>query len=191
MVKGIPVRRLLATIGPMVWLVGVWCWPAAGADAHSVALDKAFGRLQVQNDSADTERAESEIWNLWMHSTDPSHDALLASATDAMAKGRLKSAEDILSRLVDLNPQFAEAWNKRATLYYLTRRLDQSLADIDKTLALEPRHFGALSGRGMILFEKGMLREALDAYEDANAINPHMPGVRAMIARIKQAWPDL
>jgi tetratricopeptide (TPR) repeat protein len=151
-------------------------------------LDALFAKLR---DPAGSGEVERQIWTLWMQSDSAEEDKILASATMAMSAGDYRLSEELLNQLIARDKRFPEAWNKRATLYYLMGRLDESLADIVKTLDLEPRHFGALSGRGMILKQQGRMPEALAAYREANAINPHMPGVAAVIKELETQMPDL
>jgi tetratricopeptide (TPR) repeat protein len=164
---------------------------AGSEDQRRVQIDAAFGALQAKDDSVETFKAEQKIWSLWMQSDNAEQDKLLGSASSAMGLGGYRLADVMLNQLIAQNPAYAEAWNKRATLYYLMGRFEASLADIAKTLDLEPRHFGALSGKGMILVKQGKMNEALKAYEEADAINPHMPGVRAAIKQLKALQPEL
>jgi tetratricopeptide (TPR) repeat protein len=165
---------------------------AAGDSAVERAeqLDTLFADLRKQDDAA-ARQTEGRIWSLWMQSESAADDLVLARATAAMNAGNFKQSEELLTSLVAKTTTYAEAWNKRATLYFLMGRLDDSLADIVKTLDLEPRHFGALSGRGMIYARQGKLREALAAYREALAINPHLPGTQATVRQLKQMFPDL
>ena len=101
-------------------------------------------------------------------------------------------ALDYLDRITTLKPDFAEGWNKRATVYFLLEDYAKSIADIQKTLALEPRHFGALSGLGMILSSLGEKLRAIDAYKQALAVDPHLDKVReAMEALEKETGRDI
>jgi tetratricopeptide (TPR) repeat protein len=154
-------------------------------------LDALFAKLRDKSDDPDTFKTEQKIWSLWMQSDSTDEDKILTEATNAMNTLDFRLAEELLNRLIALNKNYAEAWNKRATLYYLMGRYNESLIDIVKTLDLEPRHFGALSGRGMILRLQGKIPEALAAYRDAYAINPHMPGVAAAIKELETVMPDL
>lgn len=154
-------------------------------------LDALFAKLRDKLDDPGAFKAEQKIWSLWMQSDSIDEDKILTEATNAMNVLDFGLAEELLNRLIALNKNYAEAWNKRATLYYLMGRYDESLMDIVKTLDLEPRHFGALSGRGMILRRQGKIPEALAAYRDAYAINPHMPGVAAAIKELETVMPDL
>ncbi len=178
----------------MVLVACLWSAPlamAASAEQRQAEIDAAFAVLQAKDDSIETFKAEQKIWSLWMQSDNGAEDKLLGSASAAMGLGDYRVSEAILNQLIAQNPSYAEAWNKRATLYYLMGRYDASLADIARTLDLEPRHFGALSGKGMILMRQGKQREALIAYEEAAAINPHMPGVKAAIEKLKALEPEL
>jgi tetratricopeptide (TPR) repeat protein len=154
-------------------------------------LDKLFAQLRKPGDDAAARQIENRIWLLWMQSDSSAADLILARATAAMNAGDFRRSEELLNRLIADNPSYAEAWNKRATLYFLMGRFDDSLADIVRTLDLEPRHFGALSGRGMIYARQGKLREALASYREALAINPHMPGATAAVRQLEQLFPDL
>lgn len=160
------------------------------AQARSDELDQLFGKLQNPQ-SKEARLFEQRIWQLWMRSDNAAHEVTLAKATDAMGVGNYQSSEDLLNQLITAEAGFAEAWNKRATLYFMMGRLENSLTDIVKTLELEPRHFGALSGRGMILVKQGKYREALAAYREAQSMNPHMAGVNATIKQLETLFPDL
>jgi tetratricopeptide (TPR) repeat protein len=149
-------------------------------------LDKLFGRLQVAKTDEEAKVAEQAIWRLWMHSGSPTDDLLLEQAVKAMNARDYSGARSILDVLIDHAPKFAEAWNRRATINYITGKLDQSLSDIDKVLELEPRHFGALSGLGMIRKDRGDERGALEAFRDALAINPYMSNVRDAVRALEK-----
>jgi tetratricopeptide (TPR) repeat protein len=161
------------------------------AQQRADELDTLFADLRKPGNDAAARQTESRIWSLWMQSDSSADDLVLARATAAMNTGNFKESEELLTSLVANAANYAEAWNKRATLYFLMGRFDDSLADIVKTLDLEPRHFGALSGRGMIYVRQGKLREALAAYREALAINPHLPGTTATVRQLEQLFPDL
>jgi tetratricopeptide (TPR) repeat protein len=149
-------------------------------------LDRLFGRLQTARSEAEAKAAEQAIWGLWSHSGSPTDDILLEQAIKAMNVRHYSEALQILDALIEHAPDFAEAWNKRATVNYITGKLDRSLSDIDKVLELEPRHFGALSGLGMIRRDRGDERGALEAFRDALAINPHMSSVRDAVKLLEK-----
>ena len=101
------------------------------------------------------------------------------------------AAEKILIQLVESYPDFAEGWNRRATLYFMEQRFDASLTDIDHVLALEPRHFGALAGKAAILRSQHKDIEALKVLKETLAINPHMASVAEAIKELEKAQPDI
>ena len=133
-------------------------------NSGNVLLDRLFGQLHKADNKEAAQAIEKAIWQLWAQSGSPTADALLQQATRAMSENAHQVALRILDTIVEIKPDFAEAWNKRATVYYLERQFDKSLADIEVVLDLEPRHFGALSGLGMIRRELGDERAALKAF---------------------------
>jgi tetratricopeptide (TPR) repeat protein len=149
-------------------------------------LDRLFGRLKTAKSEREGQIVEQSIWRLWMRSGSPTDNLLLEQASKSMTARQYNKALDILDTIIERSPEFAEAWNKRATVNYLAGRLDQSLADIDKVLELEPRHFGALSGLGMIRRDKGDGQGALEAFREALAINPFMSSVREAVESLEK-----
>ncbi len=147
-------------------------------------LDRLFGLLHGTHNADQAKLIEAAIWKAWSHSGSPSADLLLVQAVAAMKAQAYPTAIAILDTVIEMKPDFAEAWNKRATVYFLMREFDHSLADIDQVLKLEPRHFGALAGRGMIYQELGKKREALKAYRRALSIYPEMPGPRKAVKEL-------
>jgi tetratricopeptide (TPR) repeat protein len=148
------------------------------AETRSDRLDALLAKLHQETRLPDALSVERDIWELWMASDSPTAEVLLQQATRAMNKGAPEAALAILNRLIGAYPDFAEAWNKRATLYFMMGNYQASLADIEKVLELEPRHFGALSGRGMIYQSQKKYGAALAAFQDALAINPNMRAVK-------------
>jgi tetratricopeptide (TPR) repeat protein len=149
------------------------------------ALDDMFTRLK-EADARGASRIEREIWNEWSKSGSAAMDLLLQRGRDAMAAGRTDEAIEHLTALVDHAPDFAEGWNARATAYYNARLFGPSVADIAQTLALNPRHFGALSGLGAIFEELGRKDQALEVYRAALAIHPHLAGVTEAVKRLEK-----
>ena len=152
--------------------------PVGEAEQKEELLERLFGRLKAAANQAEADVIEKSIWQLWMRSDSPTAELLLQQAMKAMNARRYDKALDILDAVIEATPKFSEALNKRATVYYLVGKLDQSLADIDRVLEQEPRHFGALAGLGMIRRDRGDDRGALKAFRQALAINPFMPKVR-------------
>jgi len=129
--------------------------------------------------------AETAVWQVWMRSGDARADALLASGIRRMENGQMGAAVDDFTRAIEIQPEFAEGWNKRATAYYLMGDLEQSLHDCDEVIRRNPNHFGALSGYGLIYVQRGELERALEYFERALAINPNLEGVQQSIELIE------
>jgi len=159
---------------------------AAHADQTDPRLHALFDILKTTEDPVKAKLAEHQIWQAWLTSDDPTVTLLMMQGVNAMAKQDLKSALRIFTQLVEIAPGFAEGWNKRATVLYLLGAYPESIADIDRTLALEPRHFGALSGLGLCNVELQKDQAALDAFERALAVNPHMDGARSNAELLRQ-----
>ena len=158
----------------------------AQADQKDPRLDKLFEQLKAASNTEMAQPIEEQIWNIWLESGDQNVDALMAIGVAAMNDSDYDQAYRAFSRVVDLAPNFAEGWNKRATVLYLMGRYEDSIKDIGKTLALEPRHFGALSGLGLCNAQLDKEKEALDAFEKALAINPNMPGIKLDAEEMKK-----
>jgi tetratricopeptide (TPR) repeat protein len=159
---------------------------AAGPHPKFTALDSLFGALHATTEAGEARRIERQIWQLWIASGSDTIDLLMHRGAQAMAQGDYQVALDMFDRIVELDPEFAEGWNKRATLYYLMGAFEASVADIQRTLGLEPRHFGALSGLGMIYSALDDDERALKAYRKALEANPHLSGARAAVIRLRK-----
>lgn len=156
------------------------------AFADQAALDELFARLPAASqDEAD--RITQSIWIEWSKSGSAAMDLLLERGHAAMAAGSPEIAVEHFTALIDHAPDFAEGYNARATAYFQTGDLGPAVADIARTLELNPRHFGALSGLGMIFEELQRPEQALAAYRAADAVNPHLPDVKDAIARLEAA----
>jgi tetratricopeptide (TPR) repeat protein len=131
------------------------------------------------DDPARAARAAAALWQMWHQSGRPALDALLLEGIDAMQRQRLPDAETLFTRLIETAPDFAEGWNKRATVRYLAKRYAASIADCRETLARNPNHFGALSGQGLCHLALGEHREAAALFRRALAVHPHLDGARA------------
>ncbi|MCX7645039.1 MAG: hypothetical protein N2Z62_07065 [Rhodobacteraceae bacterium] len=163
----------------------VWISIPRPALADAAELDRLFAEL-ARKENADWQRTESAILTEWSRSGSPSMDLLLERGRKAMQAGDFAQAIEHLTALTDHAPGFAEGWNARATAYFHAGQIGPSLADIQRTLALEPRHFGALAGLGMILEEIGRDAQALEAWRMAHAIHPHAPGINQAIERLER-----
>ena len=130
--------------------------------------------------------AEAAIWAVWSRSGNPAADKLFERGVGQMRDGHLRAAVDTFRRVIALQPGFTEAWNKRATVYFLLGEDDLSLKDCDEVIKRNPQHFGVLAGYGQIYLRKGDLQRALDYFEQALAINPNMAGVEASIEAVRE-----
>lgn len=160
------------------------------AEKRALELDKLFAQLH-QDKAPDAINTEKKIWTLWAHNDSPTAELLLTQANVAMADRAFDTSESMLDTLLDSYPDYVEALNKRATLYYNTKRYDEALADLDKVLEAEPRHFGALAARGFVLSAQKNFGPAATAFRDALAINPNMEGVAAALKLLQHDYPDI
>jgi tetratricopeptide (TPR) repeat protein len=184
-------RRVLLLIALLLAAANATAQDVGGTVEQQEQLDQLFGKLRTTDLGPDAFTTEAKIWDIWLQGGNPDENQVLNAAATAMALGNYADSERLLNQLIGRTAVLPEAFNKRATLYFLMGRYDESLADIVMTLELEPRHFGALSGRGMILQMLGRNGDALGAYRDALAINPHMPGARLAIQQLEKLAPDL
>jgi tetratricopeptide (TPR) repeat protein len=152
--------------------------------AQTEKLDGLFAELPTAAPDA-VKRIEREIWAEWSKSGSPSMDLLLERGRAAMQAGDLQAAIEHLTALTDHAPDFAEGWNARATAYFQAGEYGPSIEDIGRTLTLNPRHFGALSGLGMILEQLGDEERALEAYKAALAIHPQLEGIQDTVERLE------
>ena len=130
------------------------------------------------DDPALAARAAETLWQMWHRSGDPRFDRLLRDGIDAMERDELSEAEVAFTRLIEEAPDFAEGWNKRATVRYLAGDYEDSIADCRETLARNPNHFGALSGQGLCHFMLRQFRQAALLFRRALAVHPHLDGAR-------------
>lgn len=158
----------------------------ATADQNDPRLDNLFSILQTSDEQLEVRAAENLIWTTWIAHDDQKNTRLMHIGIKAMADRRFDEAVDIFTALIDQAPDYAEAWNKRATVYFIQGKLALSAADVERTLALEPRHFGALSGLGQIELLRGNGDAALQAFENALAVHPRLAGMDTLIRELKQ-----
>jgi tetratricopeptide (TPR) repeat protein len=123
--------------------------------------------------------AAAALWQMWHQSGEPKLDALLRHGIESMERQQLPEADDVFTRLIDVAPQFAEGWNKRATVRYLAKDYAGAIMDCRETLARNPHHFGALSGQALCHLALNEYREAADLCRRALAVHPHLDGARA------------
>jgi tetratricopeptide (TPR) repeat protein len=162
--------------------------PAAAAAPASAGetLDTLFAELKRERNPQAAERIAKRIWNEWYKSGSASIDLMMKWSNDAVAAQKYDIALDFLDQVVTLQPGFAEGWNRRATVHFLMRQFGKSMADIEHTLELEPRHFGALSGMAQIMKETGRKELALSAWQRVIDIYPMMRSAQNEIATLSE-----
>jgi len=159
--------------------------PKVGAD-RTRGLDFLFGALKAAPDEASAKHVEARIWAIWMQTPSDTAALLMMRAKVAMEAQQMEVALKLLDAIIKLRPDWTEAWNRRATLYYVQNDYARSLADIRQVLAREPRHFGALAGLGMIMQDLGDDKHALEAFRKALAINPHLEKVPDLVKTLSE-----
>lgn len=171
-------NRIVAALLPLF----LTCAVAFAED--TAKLDGLFDRLKTAEEG-EAGRIETEIWIEWSKSGSPALDLLLQRGRDAMDLGDYPAAIEHFSAIIDQDPDFAEAWNARATAFYMEGEFGPSVSDIAQVLTRNPRHFGALSGLAMILEQTGKPERALEVYKAALAIHPHLEGASEAIERLE------
>ena len=157
--------------------------PAASLPSR---LDELFDKLLACNDRTGAMRIEEAIWDVWMYDDHEGAELALERASADIAARRFDIAETRLAILLRRRPGWAEAWNKRATLYYVLERDDESVAAIHRTLEIEPRHFGAICGLGEILRAHGDDEAACLAFSMALRVHPHLAEVRDTLQTLQR-----
>ncbi|MEL7214505.1 MAG: tetratricopeptide repeat protein [Pseudomonadota bacterium] len=156
---------------------------AQANDADRERLDRLLGDL-ADPEAANVPRLTNDIARIWARSGSDTADLMLERGREAMDGGNFIVAVEHFTALINHTPDFAEAWNARATAYFLMGEFGLSVADISQTLALNPRHFGALAGLGMIYEEIGQPEQAYAAFRAAQVLNPHMENVNRAVTRL-------
>jgi len=177
------VRLILAALFAAVLVSSV---SAARADQSDPRLPDLFAKLRAAASAAEASAVEQRIWEIWVEAPDRETAKLMEHGLAAMGGNDEEEALDAFTAVVEHDENFAEGWNKRATIEFVMGNYDASVADIEHTLALEPRHFGALSGLGQIYLALDRKRPALRAFRAALAINPFLEGVREKIEELKK-----
>ena len=171
---------ILATL-----LIGGAGQPAL-ADQDDPRLDGLFERLRTTSSPAEARVVEQHIWRVWLEADDAGIDRLMQQGILAMQDQRYGAALQAFDHMVEQAPEFAEGWNKRATVHFLMGNWQASVLDIQKTLALEPRHFGALFGLGLIYEGLGQPEAALRSFESTLALNPLSTSTRRKIEELRE-----
>ena len=171
-----------------MFLVLMFCGNVlAESKDRDIRLNQLFEQLKKSNNASLAFEIEMKIWNIW--STHPTHDSLtqsLAKGSGLMSKGELEAAYKIFSTIIESAPDWAEGWNKRATVLYLMGRYQESLKDIDEVLKRESRHFGALSGQGLVQTELKNYEKAIKSYQAVQKIYPSIRAAKVMIPQLRK-----
>ncbi len=170
----------------VVLALAAWVPAGAHADQNDPRLEALFAELHKATGTLQGRTITEQIWAIWVTSNNPDVNRLMSEGTDAMAAQDYKAALADFTKMIAIAPDFAEGWNKRATVLWLLNDYEGSMADVDKTLALEPRHFGALWGLGAMDAALEHDEEAIAAFEKALAVNPHLEGVSEQIEALKK-----
>jgi tetratricopeptide (TPR) repeat protein len=149
-------------------------------------LDFLFGALKAAPDDASAKAVEDRIWAVWTAAGNETTNLLMSRAKKAADDKDYDLAIRMLSSIIEIQPDFTEAWNRRATVYFMKKDYTNSMADIGKVLAREPRHFGALSGLGLIMQDIGDEKHALEAYRKALEIYPRLKGMDEKIKTLQE-----
>ena len=156
------------------------------ANDNKKEFDKLFIQLKSALNFENSKKIEDKIWNLW--TTHPSQDRLtklLSKGSLFMSENKLEEAYEIFTKVIDKDPNWAEAWNKRATVLYLMGRYELSQSDINKVLQIEKRHFGALTGQGLVQIALKNYEKEIDSYIEAHKIHPYMKSPMIMIQKLQ------
>ena len=152
---------------------------------HQKRIDELFNQLKNTTNNQESKKIESQIWELWTtHPSKSNLTALMADGSFYMSQNKLETAYETFIQTIKLDPNWAEAWNKRATVLYLMGKYELSQADIDKVLELEKRHFGALSGQGLVQTALQNYQKAIDSYIEAHKIYPSSQSTLQMIEQL-------
>jgi tetratricopeptide (TPR) repeat protein len=149
----------------------------AGPGDATYSIDTLFGALKIAPDTASAKAIEGRIWAKWIESGSDTCDLLMTRVRDAIEDKDYDLAVRLLDSIIAIKPGYVEAWNQRATVYYLKDDYAHAIADIAEVLAREPRQFGALAGLGLMLQDMGDDKDALEAYRRALAIDPHLENI--------------
>jgi tetratricopeptide (TPR) repeat protein len=159
--------------------------PKVGVE-KSKGLDFLFGALKAAPDEVSAKHVEARIWAIWLQTSSDTVALLMSRSKAAMDARQTDVALKLLDSVIRLRPDYVEAWNRRATIYYLQNDYGRSLSDIQQVLTREPRHFGALAGLGMIMQDLGEDKRALDAFRKALDVNPHLEKVPELVKTLTE-----
>jgi tetratricopeptide (TPR) repeat protein len=171
---------------PQDWLSPPNGLPRSERGGPTYNLDTLFSALKIAPDETSAKAIEDRIWALWVTSGSDTCNLLMSRVKDATDDKDFDLALKLLDDIIAIKPDYDEAWNRRATVYYLKQDYAHSIADIAEVLVREPRHFGALAGLGMMLQEIGDDKHALEAYRKALAVDPHLENIPEVVKTLTE-----
>jgi len=154
--------------------------------AEKAQLDRLFEALKLAPDEESARYFENRIWAIWLNSPSDTANLLMGRVKTAIDDKEYDLALKLLNVIIEIKPDFTEAWNRRASVYFTKKDFPRSLADIREVLVREPRHFGALSGLGIILQDLGDEKGALEAFRRALAVHPHLERVPELMKQLTE-----
>ncbi len=149
-------------------------------------LDFLFGALKVAPDDVTAKAIEQRIWALWTATRSDTTTLLMSRVQTAIEQKDVDLAIKLLDAVIKIKPKYVEAWNRRATIYYMKKDYGRALADIREVLRREPRHFGALSGLGLIMQDIGDDKQALEVYRRALAVHPRLQRIPDLVKTLQE-----
>jgi tetratricopeptide (TPR) repeat protein len=175
-----------ASAEPGDWIQPPPQLPHVGRGDRTHNLDFLFGALKLAPDDTTAKAIEERIWALWVISRSDTANLLMSRVRTAIEAQEVDLAIELLNGIIKIKPDYIEAWNRRATLYYMKKDYGRSLADIREVLKREPRHFGALSGLGLILQDIGDDKQALEVYRRALAVYPRLQRIPDLVKTLQE-----
>ena len=167
--------------------LGLFIFSNANSEERDLELNKLFNQLKNNSDTSMAFKIEMKIWNIWStHQSQENLTQLLANGSNLMKQHKLNKAYETFSKVISLDSNWAEGWNKRATVLYMLGRYEESQEDINEVLKLEKRHFGALSGQGLVQIELKNYERAINSYKEVQKIYPSMQSPKIMIPQLKE-----
>ncbi len=149
-------------------------------------LDNLIARLHASTSERQAKAIETTVLQLWLRNYSPSVEVLMKQAITALNDEAHPAALTLLDTVIEIAPDYAEAWNKRATVHYFSQDYERSLADIKQVLELEPRHFGALAGRALVHQAMGDKKAALQSFREAVEIHPFLEGAKSAVKALQK-----
>ena len=170
-----------------ILVLGLLFFSNANSEERELELNKLFNQLKNNSNASMAFEVEMKIWNIWSaHPSQENLTQLLADGSNLMTQHKLNKAYETFSKVISLDPNWAEGWNKRATVLYMLGRYEESQEDINEVLKLEKRHFGALSGQGLVQIELKNYERAINSYKEVQKIYPSMQSSKIMIPQLKE-----